>query len=85
MGAANIAVNSPYQKAVAITASDAANISTGVADAVLCLTAGSAVILDAAGSAALTVPMTAGQLLPLRVVRINSTGTTGTYAALYLN
>lgn len=80
--AANIFTKQPYQRIRSITASDSANVSGNSCDAVLCLTAGTAQIVDTSGTQ-VAVPMIAGQILPLRVKRIKATSTTGTYAALY--
>lgn len=65
-----------------VTPSDTVNLTQGCAIGVMCLTAGSAVLVSPQGNT-LTVPMTAGQFLrDIQLVRINATGTTGTYAAL---
>ncbi len=50
--------------------------------AIFCAEDGDAVIVDAQGTA-LTYSMTAGQFIPFRGVRINATGTTGTYYGWY--
>ena len=66
----------------AVTPSDTVNLPQGCAIGVMCLTPGNAVLVSPQGST-LTVPMVAGQFLrDVQVVRINATGTTGTYAAL---
>ena len=65
-----------------VTASDTVNFTQGCAIGVMCLTAGNAVLVSPQGNT-LTVPMTAGQFLrDVQFVRVNATGTTGTYAAL---
>ena len=64
------------------TPSDSVNFTQGVGIGVMCLTPGNAVLVSPQGNT-LTVPMTAGQFLrDIQFVRINATGTTGTYAAL---
>lgn len=66
----------------AVTASDTVLFSQGCAIGVMCVTPGNAVLVSPQGNL-LTVPMTAGQFLrDVQFVRINATGTTGTYAAL---
>lgn len=49
---------------------------------IFCAEAGTAVVVDAAGTA-LSYTMTAGQMLPFRCKRINATGSTGTYYGWY--
>ena len=66
----------------AVTPSDTVNFVQGCAIGVMCLTAGNVVLVSPQGNT-LTVPMTAGQFLrDVQFVRVNATGTTGTYAAL---
>ena len=65
----------------AITPHDS-NAIEPAADAILCVVAGSCVITDLNGDIS-TVPMLAGQTLPVGVVLMASTGTTGTYFGLY--
>ena len=66
----------------AVTPSDTVSFTQGVAIGLMCVTAGSAVLVSPQGST-LTVPMTAGQFLrDIQFVRVNATGTTGTYTAL---
>jgi len=52
-----------------------------VADALYCITAGDAIITDLNGTVS-TVPMTAGQTLPVGIVRL-ANASTGTYFGLY--
>jgi hypothetical protein len=71
-----------YVRCVTITNSDTVSIATGLTDGILVLTAGNLVLVDTAGNVT-TATVTAGQFLPLGVVRINATSSTGTAAALY--
>jgi hypothetical protein len=50
--------------------------------AIFCATAGTAQVVDAAGTL-IAYPMAAGDILPFRPLRINATGTTGTYVGWY--
>lgn len=50
--------------------------------AIYCQAAGTAMVVDA-GNTPLPYDMTAGQTLPIRAVRIDATGTTGTFYGLY--
>jgi hypothetical protein len=70
-------VTDPGMVHVAITPSDTVDLET-LPKAIYCQEAGTAQIVDAAGTV-LPYTMTAGQLLPFRGVRINATDTTGTY------
>lgn len=65
----------------AITPHDSNSLEP-IADAILCVVAGSVVITDSNGDIS-TVPMLAGQTLPVAVSLVASTGTTGTYFGLY--
>lgn len=73
----------PYNTMVAITTSDTVNIATGVTDAVIVTVAGNAVIIDASGNSTAHTSLPVGTLIPVRVVRVNATGSTATLAALY--
>ena len=65
-----------------VTPSDSVSFTQGVAIGAMCLTPGNAVLVSPQGNT-LTVPMVAGQFLrDFQFVRVNATGTTGTYAAL---
>lgn len=74
-------LGAPATRHFAITPHDSNNFAQPPR-AIICLTAGTAQVVDGAGTV-IGYPMTAGQLLPFRGVRINSTSTTGTYAGLY--
>lgn len=75
------ALASPGSRHFAVVPSDATNF-TQRPRAIVCLTAGTAQIVDGAGTV-VGYPMTAGQVLPFRGVRVNATGTNGTYAGWY--
>jgi hypothetical protein len=64
-----------------ITASNSENMAIRPRS-IYCAVAGTAQVVDAAG-VVLPYVMTQGQILPFRGVRINSTGTTGTYYGWY--
>jgi hypothetical protein len=81
MAYGNLAVNRGYSRCSLITNSDTVNLAVPT-DAIVVATAGNLVFVDEAGTAT-TVTMTAGQFLPLKVVRINATSSTGTAAGLY--
>ena len=84
MASGNVAVNSPYKACVAITASDATPIATGVADALLVATTGNAVCVDESGNSFTLTAIPAGVIIPVRTVRVNATGLTAVLYALYL-
>lgn len=75
------AQSAPGSRHFAITPHDSTNF-TQPPRAIVCLTAGTAQVVDGAGTV-VGYPMTAGQILPFRGVRINATSTTGTYAGWY--
>ena len=68
---------SPGVRHTQITPSDTVPI-TRRPRSIYCQVAGTCVVVDAHGTA-LSYTMTQGQILPFRGVRINLTGTTGTY------
>jgi hypothetical protein len=71
-----------YSRIATITNSDTVNLAVA-SDAILVLTAGALSLQDEAGTAATIVTAIAGTVLPLKVVRINATGSAGTAAALF--
>ena len=72
-----------YNKGVAITKSDSADFSQGLCDAIYVGGAGIVVVVFEDGSTA-NFTAVAGQILPLRAKRVNSTTTTATLmVALY--
>lgn len=73
----------PYGRMVTITNHDTNVIATGVTDAVIVLVAGNAVIIDAEGNSTTHTGCLVNSILPVRVVRVNATGTTATLGALY--
>ena len=76
-------VAAPYTSAAAITTSDATAIATGITDAVYCGVSGTAVLIDQNGTS-ISTTLVGGTILPLRVSRINATGTAATgLVALY--
>jgi hypothetical protein len=66
---------------VAITPSDSTDL-TELPKALYCKSAGTVVVRDSAGTD-LPYDMNAGDCLPIRPVRILSTGTTGTYYGIF--
>lgn len=66
-----------YQDAVSVTPSDSVNLDKE-AGGIYVGGAGDASILMRSGNAVTFNGITAGTLLPLRVLRVNSTGTTAT-------
>lgn len=73
----------PYNIFKAITASDSVDLPGGPTDAVYIGVAGNLVAVDQNGTTC-TFAVVAGQILPIRVKRINSTSTTATgLVALY--
>jgi len=73
----------PYNRAVAITPSDSVDLPQGPTEAVYVGGAGIVVAVFPDGSAA-SFTAVAGEILPLKVKRINSTSTTATLlVALY--
>jgi hypothetical protein len=75
----------PYNKAAAITTSDATNLPGGLTEAVYVGGAGVVVAVFEDGTTA-NFTAVAGAILPLRVKRINATSTTATLlVALYRN
>ena len=75
-----VAATASADRIVAITASDSTALNP-VPKALVALTAGN-VALKGTDAAAVTVPVVAGQLLPLRARYVMATGTTATVAAL---
>lgn len=67
----------PAEAAVAITPSDATDLVTPVRGLVATV-AGNVAVVSQKGGAAVTVPIAAGTVLPLRAVRVNATNTTAT-------
>lgn len=82
--AQNTFISKPYTRIVTISNSDTVAIATGASDGLLVLTAGNLVLIDGEGNSS-TATVVAGSVLPLRVVRINATSSTGTAAALYFH
>jgi hypothetical protein len=68
----------PANKAVSVTAHDSTNIATGVTRGLLVKTAGDYVLLLGGDSATVTINLAAGVVHPLRVKRVNSTGSAAT-------
>lgn len=79
----NLAVNRGYSRCTTISKSDTVSIATGITDAILVLTAGNLVMIDEAGNS-VTCTVITGSVLPLRLIRIDSTNSTATAAALYV-
>lgn len=73
-------VAGPGVRHFAVTPSDSTNF-TIPPRALYVLTAGHLSVWD--GETSLTYPVTAGQILPFRAVRVNSTGTTATCVGWY--
>ena len=67
---------------VAITPNDSTDLAF-VSKALLCTVAGNVSLIAQEDTAAVTIPVVAGQILPVRVKRVRSTGTTATVYALY--
>lgn len=75
--------NPQYNKGVAITKSDTDNFADGLCDAIYVGGAGVVVVVFQDGSTA-SFTCIAGQVLPVRAKRVNSTNTTATLMiALY--
>lgn len=70
--------NNPSRSFFALVASDATILPDG--HGVVCLTSGNCIV-DNAGDTELTIPMTAGQWLPISPKRLKA-ASTGTYALL---
>lgn len=83
MAFGNVSTTNPYRRVVAITTSDATAIATGPTDAILVTTTGNVVFLYENGNVNTITGIPCGVLLPLRVSRVNATGTTATASALY--
>ncbi len=75
---------SPYTKAIAISKSDTVAIGSPP-DAIITTAAGNLVVVDAAGNKVTFTGIPVGTLLPIKALRIDSTNTTATAAALYLS
>jgi len=75
-----------YDNAVAVTVSDTTDDPNGPFAGLWCLTSGTARVTlyasAANGSAAVSVPLTAGQYFPVSIRRVWSSGTSGTYLGL---
>ena len=84
MAYGNVAVNSPYKRCVAITASDANPIATGPTDALLVATSGNATCLDESANQFVLTAVPAGAVIPIHTSRVNATGLTAVLYALYL-
>lgn len=67
----------PAEAAVAITPSDSTDLATPVRGLVATV-AGNVAVVSQKGGSAVTVPIAAGTVLPLKAVRVNSTNTTAT-------
>lgn len=80
---ANVAdtVDQQARRHFAIEPSDTVNL-TERPKAIFCKTDGTIVLRDEAGTD-VGYPMTAGQVLPFRPVRVLATGTSGTYVAWF--
>lgn len=68
----------PYAFSFPVTKSDTVNIPQGVTDAIFVGGAGAVVLVLENGVTDTLATTAAGQLLPIRVKRINSTNTTAT-------
>lgn len=68
----------PAEAAVAITPSDSTDLVTPVRALVIGATGGNVAVVSQRGGAAVTVPVAANSILPLRAVRVNATNTTAT-------
>ena len=69
-------MSGPAEIHVAITPNDGADLPFRPR-AIVALTAGNVSLVDSAGTA-ITYPVTAGQVLPFRAMRVRATGTTAT-------
>lgn len=76
------ATDYPAKSVVAVSPSDANDLAF-VCKALLCTVAGNVSIIAQEDTAPVTIPLTVGQLLPVRVKRVRATGTTATVLALY--
>lgn len=70
-----------YRAMVAITKSDTVGIRP--CDAIISTGAGNLVVVDSMGNVVTLTAIPVGTVVPVKVVRLNSTSTTGTAAALY--
>lgn len=75
------ALQSPANIHLAVTPSNTVDFPQ-VARAIYCQADGTAQVVDAEGTV-LPYAMIAGQFIPVRAVRINATGTTGTFYVWY--
>lgn len=73
--------DAPADRHFAITLSDSVNM-TNKPRALYCQANGTAQVVDGAGTV-LPYTLAAGQFIPFRGVRINATGTTGTWYGWY--
>lgn len=62
----------------AVTPSDVTNFTDGVCNALSIGTTGNVAVLAENDTSAVTISVVAGQVLPVRAVRVNSTNTTST-------
>jgi hypothetical protein len=82
--ARNTVAVAPYQSAALITTSDTVAIASGVADGVYCGTGGTISFVDQQANVVATTAV-AGQIIPVRIMRVNLTGTASSgLVALYL-
>lgn len=68
----------PAVDAVAVTPSDSVNFTTGPSRALYVGGAGTVVLVTAKGNIVTFVGVLAGSILPIQVLRVNSTSTTAT-------
>lgn len=73
----------PYIDAIPVVASDTVDFAAGHCRAIRCKTVGTFVGVTRSGNTRTIQMFAAGEVLQLSFKRINATGTTGTYDALY--
>jgi len=76
-------ISAPARRVRAVTPNDAADLPDGPCRSLFVTVAGNVAIIAKDDSAAVTIAVGAGQVLPVEVRRVNATNTTATAIALY--
>lgn len=77
---------SPYTKWRAVTTSNTVNFPDGICDSLYCGSSGNLVVIMQNGGSVTFAGVFAGEILPIKAIRVNATDTTVTgIVALYAN